>query len=105
MALDSTPANAAACHILSKKNGMEHDTFQAILARIDADEWLGKHNIAVGVQELAESAGKWRFENWLKLVRKPNNRKIVRVPTREEDPYSVAALIAEQNPGYFATGD
>lgn len=31
-----------------------------------------------------------------------NGRVKRRIPTREEDPYSIAALIAEQNPGYFA---
>jgi hypothetical protein len=44
------------------------------------------------------------FEGWQSAKEREGQTKtcVSRIPTREADPYSVAALIAEQNPGFFA---
>ena len=89
MSLDDTPSNAAACHHLSKRSGMDRETFQAVLVRIDADAWLQNHNIAVGVQELADERGRWRWENWLKLVQKKQQ-------ARQDDPYNPRMIARRQ---------
>jgi hypothetical protein len=44
------------------------------------------------------------FEGWQSAKEREMRKKTgkLAVPTREEDPYSIAALLAAQNPGFFA---
>lgn len=66
----------------------------------ERDPWWSEKPEAVDVCTVAENIHKKLAEMQRANGKKPSQSK--RVPTRAEDPYSIAALLEEQNPGYHA---
>lgn len=97
--VDETAANAAACNKVGKKASATYENTKLVVDEIRANKWVKTNRVAVTPQDLANDTSNLRWEKWLQPAQQSRAQK---PPTREEDPYSVAALLEEQNPGYHA---
>lgn len=72
------------------------------LFMVERDSWWSLRPEAVDVCTVAENMHKKlaEMDRANGKARKAGPRKVI--PTREQDPYSIAALLEEQNPGYHA---
>jgi hypothetical protein len=105
--VDLTPANAQAAEKLVKPLTVwcsvlrvpVADLLQDIMNWLYATDTRGYYQRGVKLFDVARE-----FEGWQSAKEREMRKKTgkLAVPTREEDPYSIAALLAAQNPGFFA---
>ncbi len=105
--VDLTPANAQAAEKLVKPLTVWCSVLRVPVAELlrEIMNWLyatdtrGYYKRGVKLFDVARE-----FEGWQSAREREMRKKTcaLAVPTREEDPYSIAALLAAQNPGFFA---